>query len=225
LGKRFGIPVNVNDKKDCKDITLSVIKNFETSTYKFPEKSLEKMRPMIVNSLNKHLYSCKHLNYLNAHILREFNKCKKFLKNNDEVFVTRADKGQITVTMDRDTYINQMNNNLDDANIYRKINKNPLRKITTRLNDLVQTWRRNYWIDDNMCRRLKCTNGNLPRCYGLPKVHKPGFPLRIVVSSIGSPLYNIAKYLHDVLNTSIKKPSSHVKDSWSFANYIRNKTI
>jgi len=225
LGERFGLPVNANDKKDCKDITLSVIKNFETSTYKFPEKSLEKIRAMVVNSLNKHLYTSKHLNYLDAHILREFNKCKKFLKNNDEVFVTRADKGQITVTMDRDKYIDQMNNNLDDTNIYRKINKNPLRKITTRLNDLVQTWRKNDWIDDNTSSGLKCTNGNLPRCYGLPKVHKPGFPLRIVVSSIGSPLYNIAKYLHDVLSTSTKKPTSHVRDSWSFANYIKNKTI
>jgi len=225
LGERFGLPVNANDKKDCKDITLSVIKNFETSTYKFPEKSLEKTRAMFVNSLNKHLYSSKHLNYIDAYILREVNKCKKFLKNNDEVFVTRADKGQITVTMDKEKYIEQMNNNLNDANTYRKINKNPLRKITTRLNDLVQTWRKKDWIDDNTYRDLKCTNGNLPRCYGLPKVHKPGFPLRIVVSSVGSPLYNIAKFLHEVLNTSIKKPSSHVKDSWSFANYIRNKTI
>jgi len=38
--------------------------------------------------------------------------------------------------------------------------------------------------------------------YGLPKIHKPGFSLRVVVSSIGSPMYNVAKFLHDNLNTS-----------------------
>jgi len=225
LGESFGLPIDIKNKNDSKDITLSVIKNFEASSYKFPENSLEKMRAMVVNSLNKNLYGCKHLSYIEAHILREVHKCKKFLKNNDDVFVTKADKGQITVTMDKATYIDQMTKSLDDVNIYRRIKKNPLRKITTKLNDMVLTWRRNEWIDENTCRGLRCTSGNLPRCYGLPKVHKAGFPLRIVVSSIGSPLYNMAKYLHDMLVTSIKKPASFVRDSWSFVDSIKNKTI
>jgi len=51
--------------------------------------------------------------------------------------------------------------------------------------------------------------------YGLPKIHKKDVPLRIVVLSVGSPLYNFAKYIHNILNSSIKKPISQVKDSWT----------
>jgi len=48
-------------------------------------------------------------------LLKEFNRCKKFLRDNEEVFVTRADKGQVTVIMNKQTYINKINKTLDDA--------------------------------------------------------------------------------------------------------------
>jgi len=41
---------------------------------------------------------------------------KKFLKNNQDNFVTKADKGQMTVIMDRAVYNDQMLKILDDAN-------------------------------------------------------------------------------------------------------------
>jgi len=51
------------------------------------------------------------------------------------------------------------------------------------------------------------------------------FPLRIVVSSVGSPLYDVAKYLHGIINNSIKKPASNIKDSWSFVGRIKKRSI
>jgi len=42
---------------------------------------------------------------MDVHIYKEFRKCKKFLKNNDDIFVTKADKSQITVIMDKFIYI------------------------------------------------------------------------------------------------------------------------
>jgi len=85
---------------------------------------------------------------------------------------------------------------------------------------MLKMWWDNKIIDDSMYKALRCTNGNLPRCYGLPKVHKQGFPLRIVVSSVGSFLYDVGKYLHEIINNSIKKPASNIKDSWSFLSRI-----
>lgn len=73
-------------------------------------------------------------------------------------------------------------------------------------------------------RQLNCTNKNLSRCYGLSKIHKPCFPLRIIVSALGSPLYNVADF-HDILHQS---ETSHIKVSykgWSFAKSICNKNI
>jgi len=147
LGDRFGVPINVKDKKDRLDIALDVIKNFEASCFKFPERSVDKIRAMVVNSLSSNLYSNKHLNYFDAHIHREFVKCKKFLKNNQDIFVTKADKGQVTVIMDSATYKDQMFKVLDDANTYKFVKNNPLRKITTKCDNLLKAWLDNDIID------------------------------------------------------------------------------
>jgi len=94
---------------------------------------------------------------------------------------------------------------LDDST-YKQIKKDPLRTITTKTNNMLKIWLDNKIIDDSTYKELRCTNSNLPRCYGLSNVHKQGFPLRIVVSSVGSPLYDVARLLHEIISNSIKKP-------------------
>lgn len=89
----------------------------------------------------------------------------------------------------------------------------------------MRNWRDNELIDNVTYKRLICNNGNLPRWYGLPKVHKENHPLRIIVSSLGSPTYNITLYLHDILSHSVNKPTSHMRDSWSFAKNIKRFII
>jgi len=114
---------------------------------------------------------------------------------------------------------------LDDDSTYKRIKKDPLNNITNKTNKMLKLWADNKIIDDPTYKSLRCTNGNLPRCYGLPKIHKEGFPLRIVVSSVGSPTYDMARYLHEILNNSIKKPASNIKDSWSFVRKINKIMI
>jgi len=42
---------------------------------------------------------------------------------------------------------------------------------------------------------------------------------------VGSPLYDLARLLHEIINNSIKRPASNIKDSWSFVKDINNKKI
>jgi len=93
LGEKFALPINVNDSRDRLDTALGVVKNFEASIFKFPEQCVDKLRAMVVNSLNRNLYRSKHFYYFDAHINKEFIKCRNFLKNNDDIFFTKADKG------------------------------------------------------------------------------------------------------------------------------------
>lgn len=139
--------------------------------------------------------------------------------------VTRADKGQTTVVMDRKVYFEKMELLLNDQSTYKKLKRDPSKMLTKKINELVKSWRNNDLISEMTFRSLNCTNGNLPRCYGLPKIHKDGFPLRIIVSALGSPVYNISSFIHDILHKSIKKPDSYIKDSWSFVTNIRNTSI
>jgi len=136
------------------------------------------------------------MNYFDAYIHKKFVKCK-FLKNNQDIFVTKVDKGQVTVIMDRMAYTDQMLKILDDANTHRFVKNNPLRKITTKCDNLLKTWRDKDIIDEKTYRVLKYTNGNLSKCYGLLKIHKPGHPLRMMISFIGSLLYDVQIYTWD----------------------------
>lgn len=40
-----------------------------------------------------------HIDFVNRHILRDFSSCKKFLKYNNDLLVTKADNGQAAVIM------------------------------------------------------------------------------------------------------------------------------
>ena len=66
-----------------------------------------------------------------------------------------------------------------------------------------------------------CSDGSLPRAYGLPKIHKPGCPLRIV-SSVGSPLYSLATFLHKKLFKTIPRTDSYVKNSFELVERLRD---
>ncbi|ERL94967.1 hypothetical protein D910_12239 [Dendroctonus ponderosae] len=58
--------------------------------------------------------------------------------------------------------------------------------------------------------------------YGLPKIHKSDVPLRPIVSAIGSPTYDIAKYL---TRLKIGKTGSFIKDSSHFAQRLHSLSL
>jgi len=69
-----------------------------------------------------------------------------------------------------------MTNLLNDDSTYKK-NKDPLKKLSRNVNSLVRNWHNSNLIEETTYKQLVCNNGNLPRCYGLPKIHKAGYPL------------------------------------------------
>ena len=55
-------------------------------------------------------------------------------------------------------------------------------------------------ISDSTYKILYSSDGFCPRFYGLPKIHKPGIPLRPIVSFVNSPTYAISGYLARILS-------------------------
>ena len=58
--------------------------------------------------------------------------------------------------------------------------------------------------------------------YGQPKIYKPGVPRRPIVSYSGSPLYNLNKYVVNILKDYAKDENSNANNSTTFSNYIRS---
>jgi len=90
-------------------------------------------------------------------LLKQFSLCKKFLRENDELFVTKADKDQVTVIMKKQTYLNRMNLTLDNDSTYKRIKKDPLNSITNKTNKMLKLWADNKIIDKPTYKGLKCT--------------------------------------------------------------------
>ncbi|XP_055714925.1 uncharacterized protein LOC129809142 [Phlebotomus papatasi] len=68
-------------------------------------------------------------------------------------------------------------------------------------------------------RSMTIYNAISPRIYGLPKIHKQGIPLRPVVSFVGSPTYNLAKFISANLSP-LSQSHYNVKNSLEIAEFV-----
>ncbi|XP_030849793.1 uncharacterized protein LOC115927720 [Strongylocentrotus purpuratus] len=95
------------------------------------------------------------------------------------------------------------------------------RKLTNTLLNL----KKDNVMDEPTYRRLKPTQKQPPRIYGLPKIHKPTVPLRPIVSCIGSFAYNLSKYLAEILSPLTGLTEYTIPISSGFAELIAEQTI
>ena len=73
--------------------------------------------------------------------------------------------------------------------------------------------------------QLNLKNTVLPRAYALIKIHKQSNPVRIIVSSINSPLYSFDKCLSFLFNKYFLKPISSFKNSYEIKSCLMNNII
>ena len=59
------------------------------------------------------------------------------------------------------------------------------------------------------------------KIYGLPKIHKPGTPLRPIVSSCGSATYGVAKELAKILKPLVGKSPHHITSTQDFVEQAK----
>ena len=108
---------------------------------------------------------------------------------------------------------------------YQLHRKDPTTKIKAKTLKQLKVLKDNEFIDNKLYYYLKPTDSPAPRFYGQPKIHKPGVPIRPIISYSGSPLYNINKYIANILKAYIKDENNNAKNSTRFPTYIRNVSI
>ena len=136
-----------------------------------------------------------------------------------------ADKGRITVVLDKSEYIGKCHVLLKDGKTYRKLKSDPTNKYRKELVEKLKELKDKNKISLDLYRKLYPTMDQPPRFYGLPKVHKAGYPLRPIVSSIGTISYGCAKYLAKVLSPLVGRTIHHVQNSEDFVKEIRGISL
>jgi len=204
---------------------ISLIKNVENNIHnlKLSDEISVNIRNSLVSCINR--FSNISLSHNDKILLSMYNSTKSFLKKHPEIFVTRADKGNVTVALNHKEYISKMEYLLSDSTTYEVIKQDPLKRMINSLVSIISGWKQKEYIDVRTYKMIYCGDGILPRAYGLPKIHKHNCPLRIIVSTINSPLGTLATFLKDILQNSIDKPISFTANSYQLTESLNGFTL
>ena len=128
------------------------------------------MRAEVTEILNKSNPPKSNLSKMEWKALRE-------LKKKEDIVIMPAYKGRCMVVMDKIEYIEKMEEKLSDHTTYKKIDNDPTIEIKEKISEELKMMETKGEINNKMYLRLLPSTTQIPRMYGLPKIHKEGYPL------------------------------------------------
>ena len=147
------------------------------------------------------------------------NAAKK-LKNNSEIVIRKADKSSAYVVMNKNEYIDKINDILSDCTKFKQIKRNPIQNLKKKANKLIEAL--NAAQDD--IKLPKIIGDFKPGyIYGNVKTHKPDNPLRPIISQIPTPTYNLAKAINKIISPYVPSEYS-LKSSSDFIDLLSTNT-
>ncbi|BHF57236.1 hypothetical protein SprV_0100017700 [Sparganum proliferum] len=147
------------------------------------------------------------------------------LKTDDSIVVVPADKGGATVIMDKVDYVQKANTVFNDKEAYAPLAEDPTKKQAAAIKKKVNELARLKLINPNDSKFMTLSDPRIAHAYGLPKVHKPDAPLRIIVPLIGSPTYSLAKWLYRHLKHLADGSQYSIKNSQAFFEKIQGLKV
>jgi len=220
LGGKFGLPINRFYKKNA---IHEFIKDVELYNRHVSEDVKSKIRNITIPFFHRLIHNKKSEKMREKRLIELKNATVKFCKSNPNVIFTRADKGNVTVAIDRIDYLNKIETLLQDQNTYMLINKDPMKNIENCLNTRLKKWLQNNYITKQTYFSLFSSDSVLPKAYGLPKIHKKDYPYRIIVSSINTALYKLASFLQSIITSSLPHDNRQVKNSFELYGTLSGK--
>ena len=143
------------------------------------------------------------------------------LKNNQSIVIKPCDKGGGICIINTRYYFTKIDTHLQDRNTYKPLTYNPASAIVNDTCTLIEYIHSQHIIDKATKEfLLPPKNTRTPLFYGLPKIHKPGCPLRPVASGCDGPTDHLSAYVTHFIQVLASDLPSHVKDAKHFLNLI-----
>lgn len=133
------------------------------------------------------------------------------MKKNPELMISNSDNGSVTVISKCIDYFRAMNELVNNFSHFKKLSIDPTKQKQDKNNRLVRALLRKKLITELQSKRLTTYTANPPRLFGQIKVHKPGYPIRPIVSTINTAAYRLSRFLVDILNKAYPKPTYNIK--------------
>ena len=164
-----------------------------------------------------------HFRYLPLNISNAELSALNNLSWNRNIVITRPDKGNGVVILNRDDNINKVFSVFNDPLKFCTLDTDTLDICQRREGKLVRFLRdtllKKGCIPDEVYRELFPSGSTPGVLYGLPKVHKENCPTRAILPAIGTYNYKLAKFLVPLLKPFANNQYT-VTDSFSFAKEI-----
>ncbi|KYB24903.1 hypothetical protein TcasGA2_TC034921, partial [Tribolium castaneum] len=212
------IPFSNTSYRDIQELAVDcqVILN------RLPKESVDKLTPQLISALNKiddGVASTQSPPSEDSRILR---KISKMISAQNNLIISKADKGNAVVVLDRANYKHKVHEFLDTGSfskLPRNCMKSFMKLAKSTVNDCLETLK--YFNCSTF--NLIPMNPRIPRLYGLPKIHKPECPIRRVVSFINSPVYRLAHWLNTTLRNIVPFDNSYsIINSGDLTDKLRN---
>jgi len=191
----------------------------ENSIYKRSVDSLNYVRSTV-----KHLAFSSYYGFVSSvsQYEKSLIRILKDLSSNPNLVITKPDKGNGVVLLDKQSYIDKMHTILNDRSKFCLISEEWIKLLfrqEDRVNRFIDGLSKGGIISDEERSRLRVSGSKPGIMYGLPKIHKRNVPLRPILSTIGTSNYDISKFLVNLLSPICNSEYS-IKDSFSFAREI-----
>lgn len=168
------------------------------------------------------------LNKFEKYFLKGASITQKFMKENKDLIITRADKGNKTVILTEVMYKQKMEELLSDNSTYTLLNQKKIPLETTmkhKNNTLISYLFEKKYINNSQKSQLTMRHSIPSRIYGLIKTHKPTHPLRPVVSTILSSSSKLNKFLANILGNLLNQSKFNICNSTELKDIIVNMKI
>lgn len=212
FGPKFSVPMPFDDTKQ-KLLLYGIhrLNKFHMSVYE--QRAITQMAKEHIqrtkNSQNFHAYP----NDIRKFLVHCYNCVIKFFSDNPDHVIAQADKGNISIVMKRNEYIDKVEEHLADKNTYTEI-KSPSHSGYTKRNEvLLKKMADLQVIARNRIPSILTNEDKIPNMYGLIKLHKESQPIRPVVNTRSGPGYTLARLLTNIFTATQETHKYNVKNS------------
>ncbi len=197
-----------------------IIPVIESGVLGLSQSDSDEVRSEIVKAI-------KQTTKLDSNITNKERIALKKLKLDRSIKVLPADKGTALVVMDSKDYDAKCLEMLSDTDCYEELKSDPTASLQRQLVDKLKSMKNSGNLTQEQYQKMRPsgTKSPAPKFYGQPKIHKPGAPLRGIVSSCGSLGYGTAKELARILGPLVGENGHSVKNAKDFVDRVHSRNI
>ena len=177
--------------------------------------------------------STKNKDARKANMTREEKDALQQLSSMNDIIIKQADKGGCITIMNKDDYLFEVHNQLQQMEYYKRIHEPLKTGNSLQINEILKEMHSSKIIND---KNLKYFWANPVSArdrifYILPKIHKESSkwtipnkmpPGRPIISNCSSETKNIARMINRFINPLAEKTFTYIKDSYDFKKKIEN---